>query len=147
MTQVSKYPIAKDIEKRMFDIFTKVIADLRSSSDINEFISEFLSPGEKIMLAKRLSIAVLLARGYQYRDISKILKVSPPTIAQVAVNIKYAGKGYKRIVEKIIKSEETEEFWHKISDLFEEIVPPKGRDWSTWKKERKIHKYARRRPF
>jgi len=48
MTQVSKYPISKDVEKRIFEIFLKVISDLRNPLEIEEFFNEFLSPVEKL---------------------------------------------------------------------------------------------------
>lgn len=147
MAQVSKYPISKEVEKRIFEILLKTIADLRSAGEIDEFLQDFLSPVEKIMLAKRLSIAVLLAKGYDYAEIRKILRVSPPTIAQVAISLKYAGRGYKNVVERILREEKMGAFWQKVDDVIADLVPPKGRNWSYWRKERWIKKRARRKPF
>jgi len=147
MAQVSKYPISKEVEERIFEILSKTIADLRSFQEIDQFLEDFLSPVEKIMLAKRLSIAVLLAKGYDYEQIRKTLRVSPPTIAQVAISLKYAGKGYKKVVEKILKEEKMEEFWQKVDDVIADLVPPKGKNWSYWRKERWQKKMARRKPF
>lgn len=150
MTQVSRYPIVKEVEERIFEVLTQVIADLKNSSEINDFLEDFLSPVEKIMLAKRLSIAVLLAKGYDYRQIQKILRVTPPTIASVNLSLKYTGKGYKRVVEKILAQERMAEFWQKIDDILGEIsglVPPKGRDWSYWRGKKEEEKRKRRKPF
>jgi hypothetical protein len=69
------------------------------------------------MLAKRLAIAVLLAKGYQYKTIQEILKVSKPTIALVNLSLRYEGKGYKKFVEQILKEEKMSEFWAKAGDL------------------------------
>lgn len=147
MSQVSKYPIAREVEERIFEIFSKTVADLRDRNEIEEFLCDFLSPVEKIMLAKRLSIAVLLSRGYGYNDIRKVLRVSPPTIAQVAISLKYAGKGYKRVVDKLLKEEKMEDFWQKIEDVIADLIPPKGHNWSYWRKERELNKRTRRKPF
>ncbi|MBI5465447.1 hypothetical protein HY946_02445 [Candidatus Gottesmanbacteria bacterium] len=147
MTQVSKYPISKEVEERIFEILLKTIADLRSSQEIDQFLQDFLSPVEKIMLAKRLSIAVLLAKGYDYQEIRKILRVSPPTIAQVAISLKYAGKGYKNVVERILREEKMVEFWQKVDDVIHDTIPPYGKNWSYWRKERWQKKMARRKPF
>lgn len=147
MPQVSKYPIATDVYNRIFEIFFKTIADVRLPTDVKEFFDDFLSPTEKIMLAKRLSIAVLLAKNYDYRAISKILRVSPATIAAVNVFYKYAGHGYKRVVEKILKGEKQEEFWNKLDDLLSETIPPRGRNWTYWRTEREALKRKRRKPF
>ena len=62
MSQVSKYPVSKDVSDRMFEVFQMTISSLNNKEDIEEFFDEFLSPIEKIMLAKRLSIAVLLVK-------------------------------------------------------------------------------------
>jgi uncharacterized protein YerC len=147
MTQVSKYPISKEVEGRIFEVLTEVIADLKQSLEINEFLEDFLSPVEKIMLAKRLSIAVLLAKGYDYRQIQKILHVTPPTIASVNLSLKYTGQGYKRVVEKIIHGEKMEEFWQKVDDVIADLVPPKGRNWSYWRKGRWQKNRLKQKPF
>lgn len=147
MTQVSKYPIHKDIERRMFEIFQTSISSLRNPNDIEEFLNEFLSPVEKIMLAKRLSIAVLLTKGYRYPTISSILRVTPPTIASVSINLKYRGSGYKRVVQKILQDEKIAAFWQKIEDILSYIPPSKGSDWSYHRKEYEKKKRKNRKPF
>lgn len=147
MTQVSKYPISKDIEKRIYEIWFKVISDLQDHSDVQDFFLEFLSPVERIMLAKRLSIAVLLAKGYDYASIMKTLRVSPPTIAQVAESLKYTGKGYKKVVEKLINEEKIKEFLFKVDDILGDNMPPGGQNWSHWRKEREEKKKERKKVF
>lgn len=150
MAQVSKYPISKLVEKRMYEIFQSVISSLKHSSDIDEFINDLLSPIEKIMLAKRLSIAVLLEKGYSYEDISKILRVTPPTIANVSISLKYRGNGYKKAVQKILKDEKMNNFLEKLQDLVVESIPPirgKGTDWSYLKIEYEKEKRKRRKAF
>ena len=135
MAQVSKYPVHKDVEKRMFEIFRSSISSLHDGSDIDDFLEDFLSPVEKIMLAKRLSIAVLLAKGYSYQSIRKVLRVTPSTIAQVSLSLKYAGKGYKKMVEKILMDGKIDSFWQKIEDILVNIPPSKGSDWKYYRKE------------
>lgn len=147
MAQVSRYPIHKDVEKRIFEIFKSVISNLRSSEDIEDFLEDFLSPVEKIMLAKRLSIAVLLAKGYTYPSIVKILRVTPATIASVSTSLKYSGKGYKKMVEKILQNEKIDTFWEKIEDFLAHIPPSKGSDWSYHLKEYYGRKRKKRKAF
>lgn len=148
MTQVSRYPVHKDVEKRMFEVFKGVISNLKSSEEIEDFLEDFLSPVEKIMLAKRLSIAVLLAKGYTYPSIIEILRVTPPTIATVSLSLKYSGKGYKRIVEKIMHGEKMDAFWQKIEDLLANHIPPsKGSNWSYFRSEYEKEKRKKRKAF
>ncbi len=146
MTQVSKYPIHKDVEKRMFEIFKNTISSLKNAEDIENFLEDFLSPVEKIMLAKRLSIAVLLAKGYRYPSIAKILRVTPPTIASVSISLKYSGKGYKKMVEKILRDEKVDAFWEKMEEVISNI-PQKGRSMVHQKIEYQKQKRARKKAF
>jgi len=147
MTQVSRYPIHKDVEKRMFEVLKETISHLRSPEEIEDFLHDFLSPVEKIMLAKRLSIAVLLHKGYGYGAIAQVLRVSPPTIATVSLLLKYSGKGYKRAVEKITTGEKMDAFWKKIEDILAKIPHAKGSDWSYQREEYEKQKRARKKAF
>lgn len=148
MAQVSKYPVHKDVEKRMFEIFRSSISSLHDAADIDDFLADFLSPVEKIMLAKRLSIAVLLAKGYSYPEIRRILRVNPSTIASVSLSLKYAGKGYKKIVNKILLDEKIGAFWQKIEDILARNIPPgKGTDWSYYRKEYERERYKKQKAF
>lgn len=140
MTMVSKYPLDKDVEKRIYEIFLKTFADLRDPSGLNEFLEDFLTPTEKIMLAKRLSIVVLLGKEYDYRTICRILRVSLNTVADVALLMKHRGPGYKRVVEKILQDEKMEKFWNNIDyQLGKLMVPAKGADWKKrgWEVEKR----------
>ena len=147
MTQVSRRPIHKDVEKRIFEVFKETISALKDSEEIDNFLEEFLSPVEKIMLAKRLSIAVLLEKGYDYRSIAGILRVTPPTIAAVSISLKYSGKGYKKAVEKILRDEKMNEFWQKIEDFLAKIPKSKGSSWVYQRQEHEKRKRANRKAF
>lgn len=144
---MSKYPIHKDVEKRIFEVFKSTISNLKNAEDIEDFLEDFLSPVEKIMLAKRLSIAVLLAKGYRYQTITSILRVTPSTIASVNISLKYSGKGYKKMVEKILQNEKINIFWERIEDFLAHIPPSKGSDWSYHLKEYYERKRKRKKAF
>jgi len=147
MSQVSKYPIHKSVEKRVFEIFKSTISTLKDAQDIDDFLEDFLSPIEKIMLAKRLAIAVLLAKNYTYPSISEILRVTPSTIATVSLSLKYSGKGYKRMVQKILSDERKDQFWQKIEDILINIPPSKGTDMVYLNQKYKKEKIKKKKAF
>ena len=147
MTQVSRYPIHKAVEKGMFEIFKNTISNLKHQSDIEDFLEDFLSPVEKIMLAKRLSIAVLLAKRYTYSSIARILRVTPTTIASVSISLKYSGKGYKKVVQKILLDEKVDKFWQNIEDVLAKIPPSKGSNWSYWRGKYERAKLKKKKTF
>jgi len=141
MTQVSKLPLTKEVEERIFAVFLKTIADLKTPQEIKDFLDDFLSPVEKIMLAKRLAIAILLGKGYDYRSVREILRVTPGTIASVNLRLKYAGVGYKKIVEKTMREQKIGRVFDKVGNIvgmaLGEELPPKGRSWSRWRKKKR----------
>lgn len=105
MTQVSKYPISKSIFDRIFEIFLRTFIKIKNKEQADQFISNLLTPTEKIMLAKRLAIAFLLEKNYDYRTIQSIIRVSSPTITSVSMSLKYGSEGYRKLIAEIIKEE------------------------------------------
>lgn len=147
MPQVSKYPISKKVEERIFELFSKGITKLSRPSQIDSFLNAFLSPVERMMLSKRFSIAVLLLKGYKYPEIRKVLRVSPPTISSVSLALKYLSPEFRKTIEDIVRDETREEFWNSIIEAIEDRVPPGGRNWSIWRFEREKKKRERRKDF
>lgn len=132
MAQVSRYPIPKEVADRIFDIFIKTLIKVKYESEAKNLASDLFSPTEKIMLAKRLSIAFLLMKDYEYREISRMLKVSLTTIASVSLSLKFGSNGYKVILERIAKEEKLEEFFLNIAEKSLSLpakVPTGGGSW------------------
>lgn len=80
MTRVSKKKLRPDIAKRLGDQLIESIVQARTKRDAAFFIDELLTETERIMLAKRFAIIAMLARGYSFGQIEKLLKVSGSTI-------------------------------------------------------------------
>lgn len=105
MSQISKYPISKNIADRIFELFLSTFTHLKNKQEADQFISDLLTPTEKIMLSKRLAISFLLERNYDYRTIQETLKVSTGTITSVNMARKLGSEGYKKVISKIMKKE------------------------------------------
>lgn len=105
MAQVSKILLRREIEKRVFDLFLEAIGEVKGKSEVSTFLNDLLSPTERLMLAKRLSIALLLHKGYDQRTICQILKVSLGTVNKVSLLLKLEGEGYRRMINKVIARE------------------------------------------
>lgn len=147
MSQISKRFLKKDIENRIMDIFTTSVSNVQLSTDVYNFIHDLLSATEQIMLSKRLAIAFMLYKGYDQRTISDTLKVSSTTVNRVNAKLQNYGQGYRKVINDIVGKEKREQFWQKIDDLLSEIVPPKGRNWSDWRRSRYLDKLQRQKPF
>ncbi len=150
MTQVSRYPISTKVADRIFEVFLKTLVEIKSNKEADEFISDLLTPTEKIMLAKRLAIAFLLEKGYDYRTIQKIIRVSAPTITSVNNARKYGSEGYKRLVAKIIREEKLisffEETVEKLLSIPSELEKGNG-SWSYLRDKVKSRKWKNKKAF
>ncbi|GIW61927.1 MAG: hypothetical protein KatS3mg089_0779 [Patescibacteria group bacterium] len=147
MTQISRYPVSSTVNKQILQLFRNAISSLKQSDEIDDFLEDFLSPVEKIMLAKRLAIAVMLAKGYDYQSIKAILHVTPSTIASVSIRLKYAGKGYKKTVEKMLQEEKINDFWQKVDLVISSIPQSKGTNRYQHKQELESKKRTFRKAF
>jgi uncharacterized protein YerC len=124
MGRVSKRKIDPEIEERLFKIFWGLLAKLKSSAEIQEFLKSLLSYTEQVMLAKRLAIAVLLSKDYNYEEIDQTLKVSKSTVGTVHKQLLIGAAGYKKAVEKILHQEKIEDFWDKLEEIALKLEPP-----------------------
>lgn len=146
MTQVSRRFLNKKVENRILDLFWNSLSSLSSKEKISIFLDDLLSPTEKIMLSKRLAVAFMLIKGYDYPTINERLKVSDPTIWNVKLNLTHRGKGYKLAIEQIMSKEKWEKFWEDLDFFFSQIIPPTpGTNWKEvrrkqWKERRKQEK-------
>ncbi len=125
MTKVSKRFLNKELEKHIFELFIKTVVDLKNEADARSFLEDLLSPTEKIMLVKRLAIAVLLTKGYTYDEIDNTLKVSRSTIMNVSYWLKHGNTGYLKAVDRIMQQQKKEAFIDKIEEILLQLSPPK----------------------
>jgi uncharacterized protein YerC len=145
MAQISKYPISSSVYERILDIFLKTLVEIGTRDEAKQFTKDFLTPTEQIMLAKRLSIAFLLEKGYDYRTISRVLRVSAPTIASVNLMRQYGSLGYKKMINKLLREEKIKEFLLKVGESLTATAGKSSKGGGTWrylhqelKKKRKI---------
>lgn len=147
MPPVSKYPVSNEVIERIFEVFLKTITGLKTKNRAAEFLGEFLTPTERIMLAKRLAIAFLIAKGYEYREISKILRVSTNTVGKVNFAYKY-GDAYKKVVDRVLQDEKVEEFLENVGEKVTALLASGGSKSGTWRYLRQEIKQKRKgKPF
>ena len=148
MTQVSKYLISDNIYKRCWEIFAKTLIGIKDSRDFEIIVEDLFTPTERVMLAKRLSIALLLMQGYEYRSISRVLRVSFPTIRDTNMKLKYSS-GYKRAIGKILKDEKFIEYFNKIAQAVISVGAVGGKGSGVWRSIKKEleNKSKNKKPF
>ncbi len=146
MAQVSKRYLQKQVEERILDLFWNSLSSLSTKEKIALFLDDLLTPTEKLMLSKRLAIAFMLMKGYDYPSINNRLKVSDQTIWNVKMSLTHRGKGYKMAIDQIMNKEKWEKFWQDLDHFFTQALPPRpGTNWKEvrrkqWDKRRKQEK-------
>lgn len=122
MTQVSKKLLSRQLQQKVYETFWETVVRIKKSQEANFFFSDLFTKAERINFTKRLSIAVLLHKNYNWRQICDLLKVSPGTIAKVASKLQ--GEGFKLFFEKIESEKEWAEFWKELGKLYLVITHP-----------------------
>ena len=125
MPHVSSKRVKKDVFKRMSIEFVNTISGLKSKDEIKGFIRELLTPTERVMLAKRLAIIMMLKRGYPFQIIERTLKISSSTSMRFWKIIKI--QDFSTITKNIQKEKDKKKFWNEIEVLLRAGMPPMGK--------------------
>lgn len=138
MSQVSKYPLSKDVYDRIFEIFLKTLINIKDKDEGNNLLNDFFTPTERMMFAKRLGIALLLEKNYNYQTIRSVLRVSSGTIASINLARKYGNQGYNKFIEKILKDEQIKDFLEEITLKLVSIPASGTKGSGAWKQVEKV---------
>ena len=144
MPQISRYPLSSETRQRVYDIFLSSLANLKNKDDVEELLESLLTPTERLMVAKRISVAFLLHKGLDYREISRLLKVSTGTVSRVAYWFR-THHGYEKVIKRVLAKEGLEEIFDNFGDIF--LLPGKGRNWKALAEARREREKRRQRPF
>ena len=148
MSQVSRRKLNDKVYARIFEIFVASLASANSPCKVEILIGDLLTRTEKIVLAKRLSIALLLLKKYSYDSIESILKVSRPTVWQVKRLMEEGKGGYKAILEEFMKQENERNIISGFFNLLEDIFPPAmGTNWKLARQKQWVERRRKEKPF
>ena len=114
MSQVSKRILPKNIEERLLKNLWESFASLKNPKEVSIFLEDFFSPTEKVMFAKRIAIAILLKKNYDFRSISSLLKVSTTTVNNIYKLLNLKSKSYNLLIEKYNRKKATKELFHEL---------------------------------
>src|SRR3989344_5751408 len=147
MSQGSKYPLREEAYAQIESIFIDTIAKLTDKELVRSFLFDFLSPSEKIVLVKRLSIYILLGKGYKYEQIKAILHVSAPTIASASISYKYLGKGCREVISKLIRDERVSLLFYSLAEAVAGQFGKSPKGSGVWKYLHSEIKKDKKKPF
>lgn len=122
MTQVSKRQLGRQMEELVYTTFWETTAKLSKKEEVDLFFTDLFTRAERVNFIKRLSIAVLLNKGYDWRQICDLLKVSPNTVAKVFLRLK--GDGFKLFFEKVEREKNWGQFWKDLAKTYLLVTHP-----------------------
>ena len=135
MPHISKNKIEKEVLKSIIDRLIDILAKLDKKPDIAFFLNDLLTKTEKIMLAKRLAIAIMLHKNYPFGVISRSLKVSESTISAMRDRIDRGGKGYELVLNRLESDKSINDILYKINQFIKifALPPVHGKRWKFLK--------------
>lgn len=106
MPHVSKNKLNPHVEKDLTDTLELILSKLSNKDLIKGFLISLLTPTERIMLAKRLAVIILLKENTPHSQIAQTLHVTRITVSRMELFLEARGQGYEKVLE-ILKNERT----------------------------------------
>ncbi len=125
MPHVSKVKLDKKLENELLKMLEVVLGRL-SKNEMNSFLVSLLSSTERLMLAKRLAVIILLKQGLSENSISLKLGVTRETVARLHLVAELRGQGYDLALEKLKDEKVMKEFKNFLIKLAQYSVRAAG---------------------
>lgn len=106
MPHVSRNKLNPQVEDDLTDTLDLILSKLTQKESVKDFLLALLTPTERIMLAKRLAIIILLKENVPHSQIAQTLHVTRITVSRMELFLEARGKGYEAAFE-ILKHEKT----------------------------------------
>ncbi len=110
MPQVSRYKLTKKTEKQLIDNLNLVFSSISRQEEMFQFLEVFLTDTEKLMLAKRLAMVILLSENLSDTEISSTLHVTRMTVAKMRYFMEARGSGFAIALSKIASEKQLQAF-------------------------------------
>ena len=101
MPKISRYKLEKRMEELILRQLAQIFQKITEEDGVSLLMNNLFTRTEKIMLAKRIAIAILLEKEWNYTAISNALKVSPTTISFVKNSKLNASPEYEKLLGKV----------------------------------------------
>ncbi len=104
MPHVSRNKLDLKAEQKLIQTLDLVLTKIQKEEQIDQFLLALLTPTERIMLAKRLAIVILLKEGLLESEIAETLHVTRVTVSRLQFFLESRGSGYQIALE-VLKNE------------------------------------------
>ena len=127
MPHVSRKKLKKKVFIKIGDELSDIIARANSSNNLDWLFKELITSTERVMLAKRLAIFLMLEKKYSFRAIARTLKVTLQTVVRFWKKIK--APNYKPLLKRVEKNKSGGRFLQDLEKMILMGMPPRGKQW------------------
>ena len=104
MPHVSKIKLNKQAEEKLINSLETVFTKISKKDEMSAFLLSLMTHTEKLMLAKRLAVIILLKEGLSQTDIANSLHLTRDTVFKLSLLFETKQEGYD-IALRILKEE------------------------------------------
>ncbi len=118
MPQVSKVKLDKKTEEKLVNNLKLILTKVNKYPEMDLFLTSLLTPTERLMLAKRIAIIVLLKENLPDSKIASALHVTRVTVSRMRFFLEARGEGYEvvlRVLENQKLMDELKSFLSKLA--------------------------------
>lgn len=121
MSRISRSHLHQKALAEITEHFSYLISSLTKADEIENFFIEFLTKEEKIMLAKRLVLFMMLKRNYPPSTIQSALHISYETVRTYQNHLSAKSTIFQQTIDRLIRREKTNEFFKKIDKFLKPL--------------------------
>lgn len=146
MAQISKRHIDQTMISRINELLNDLLLTLSDKKEVDEILSELLTPTEKTMIAKRIACFYLLIKKVPIHEIEDTLKISTSTVAYFKHYLDRSSVIKKYLTNKL----KNEKFKRFIEDIFIDVFYGTLKKGSNWSEDKRIyyeHQRKRQQPM
>jgi uncharacterized protein YerC len=137
MPHISKKKLGKKTVGKIFSKLIILLGKARNHREISNILDELFTETEKIMMAKRLALILMLDGNIPHQRIQEVLTMSPSTIARLYFGIERGKYEFIRNIAKKDRVDLEKIMWLMLTAGG--IMPPRGgrkywrkRGWKAW---------------
>ncbi len=110
MPLVSRNKLPKRTEAELLKNLNLVLTKIQSSDDMSIFLQALLTDTEKVMLAKRIAVVVLLEEKLPDSQIASILNITRMTVTKMRYFHESRGAGFSIAIKKLDEQDQLDNF-------------------------------------
>ena len=147
MSQVSKRQLGAGVSDKLVGLFIKLVQQINTSEQAENMFMTLFSAAERTMMAKRVSVMLMLVKGADYLTIRETLKVSQGTIAKMSQVVTTAPPS---VVDWLKEEADADDFTQTLDGVgyrLKGLLPPRGKSWSKWRRQLESERNKSQQPF